>query len=95
MRERISFAALLLSTVLLGQQALPAPAALTTAWLDGVVLDPMGQPVAGARVVALEAGQELAHTSSGPDGSFSFASLPQASLVVRAGDLARMDIRHP
>lgn len=84
MRERISFAALLLSTVLLGQQAPPAPAAVTTAWLDGVVLDPMGQPVAGARVVAIEAGQELAHTSSGPDGSFSFASLPQASFVVRA-----------
>ena len=40
--------------------------------VDGVVLDPLGRPFAGAEVVLYPYGT----TTSGPDGSFSFTNLP-------------------
>jgi len=52
--------------------------------IDGVVLDPLGRPLAGAEVVLYPYGT----TTSGPTGGFSFANVPLGShsLVAHVGD---------
>jgi len=63
----------------------PAPAAhAETASVHGRVLDPAGQPVAGA-VVNLRSGSGVVrHSSSAADGSFVFTELPPGSYDVIA-----------
>ncbi|HXT19536.1 MAG TPA: carboxypeptidase-like regulatory domain-containing protein, partial [Thermoanaerobaculia bacterium] len=55
-----------------------------TGGLDGVVLDPLGRPFAGAEVILYP----YAPVTSGPDGTFSFDNLPLGgkSVVAHVGD---------
>ena len=55
-----------------------------TGAIDGVVLDPLGRPLAGAEVVAFPYGT----TNSQSDGSFSFGGLPLGThtVVAHVGD---------
>ncbi|HWM74328.1 MAG TPA: carboxypeptidase regulatory-like domain-containing protein, partial [Nocardioides sp.] len=52
--------------------------------IDGVVLDPLGRPLAGAEVVLFPYGT----TTSGPNGGFSFSNVPLGghSVVAHMGD---------
>ncbi|MCA8966938.1 MAG: carboxypeptidase regulatory-like domain-containing protein, partial [Planctomycetes bacterium] len=65
--------------------ALPAQAPdFPTARLEGVVVDPMQRPVAGAEVVVEVDGEERARTHSDGEGTFVVGKLPQGVVVVRA-----------
>lgn len=79
MRERLPLFVLALAV------ALPAQAPdLTTARLEGVVVDAMQRPVVGAQVIALIDGEEQARTQSDGEGRFIVGRLPKGVVVVRA-----------
>ena len=59
-------------------------AAQTPTRLEGLVLDPLSQPVANARLTAELDGATLAETRSDASGTFVFANLPERVFVVRA-----------
>lgn len=65
-----------LRATLIASIALSAFAQVTTGRIDGVVQDPSGAVVAGAKVVATETRTQVtANTTSGPEGTFAFVSL--------------------
>ncbi len=81
MRERLPLTVLMLAFAF----ALPAQVPqLPTARLEGVVVDPMQRPVAGATVVVEVDGEERARTTSDGVGTFVIGKLPQGVVVVRA-----------
>lgn len=67
--------------------------------LEGLVQDPLGQPVANAAVVAEVDGQPLLHTHTDGSGTFLLGRLPAAVVTVRATTTApevgaaRIDLR--
>lgn len=65
-----------------------APPPPTTVSLRGVVVDPAGQPIAGARVAA-----GPAQRVSGSDGRFTFDALPPGRYVVEVSAPDRMTLR--
>lgn len=72
-----SFAATVLCTAV-------ATAQVPTCRVEGRVVDPMRQPLAGARVTAAIGGEVLAQTFTDGEGLFVFAPLPMRPIVVRA-----------
>jgi hypothetical protein len=76
-----------LQATLMASIALTAFAQVTTGRIDGVVQDPSGAVVAGAKVVATETRTQVAaNTTTGPEGTFAFVSLQPGfyDLIVEA-----------
>ena len=68
---------LLVAALVVTQLAAAAP-------LEGLVVDPTGAPVPGARVIVFVAGQRVAESTTGEDGSFrvSLVTTPPVTLIV-------------
>ncbi|HKD04276.1 MAG TPA: carboxypeptidase regulatory-like domain-containing protein, partial [Bryobacteraceae bacterium] len=76
-----------LQATLIASIALTAFAQVTTGRIDGVVQDPSGAVIAGAKVIATETRTQVsANTTSGPEGTFAFVALQPGfyDLVVEA-----------
>ena len=81
--RRVVLAILLL--LLLCFPAADARAQLQLARVHGRVVDPAGDPVAGARVALLDAlGAAVSETTTGPDGRFELRSIALGTYVLRA-----------
>lgn len=64
--------------------------------LTGDVADPSGAAIAGAHVrVLADDGREVAHTESGPTGTFSIRNLPGGAYTLEVGQPGFGDLRTP
>ena len=59
--------------------------AQSTGSLRGRVVDPLGNPVAGAKIVLLQADKEVVQGKSGADGSFELAIAESGRYTPRVG----------